>query len=153
EEAAHGRTRDEDLPMEARPDVRLAELPGQAHGADDRDPRAQGEVLHRGVVYGTGGVVDIDVHAAPAGFLDGCNEVGSGPIVDDLVVADLPAPCRLFRGAGDTHGPASGEPGKLPGDLPHGAGCSRYEHRVAGPRGGAVVKREVRGHAVHAERV
>jgi hypothetical protein len=82
--------------VEARADVGLAKAAREAHGADDRDPSAHGEILHRGVVDGAGRIVDEDVHATRAHFGDGGNEIGFSTIVDDFVVADLFAPGRLL---------------------------------------------------------
>ena len=86
-EAFYPGTCDQSSSEMSQADIRLVEAIGKGNRPDHHDPAERVEIQHCGIVYGTGRVVDVDIHTLGAGSSDIRNKVGRGPVIDARTVS------------------------------------------------------------------
>src|SRR6516162_8969303 len=107
----------DEMAHEPLADFGLAELARESNAAANHHTRADGQIFHHAIVHGTRRVVEEDIDATRAGFLDSHREIGGFLVIDRRTKTDFPAPFQLIIASGDCHGTTSRQFGDLADQL------------------------------------
>ena len=94
---------DDELTHETLANIRLAKLTGESNTAANHHTSTDAQIFHHCIVDGTCCVVEEGIHAAGAGFLHSCREIGGLLVVDRSIKADFAAPFELVVASGNGH--------------------------------------------------